>query len=58
MLNKISTILFLIGVLMIIILNIKLIKNNNFDPVYNTITILIAIVFMVIGWIINEYGNK
>jgi hypothetical protein len=58
MLNKISTILFLIGVLIIIILNIKLIKNKTFHPIYHTITIIFALLFMGVGWLINEFGES
>ena len=51
--NRLPTIIFLIGILILIITQLRILKKDT-SHVYTTIWIIFAIILLVVAWIIRQ----
>lgn len=62
MIDKISTILFLVGLLILLVVHVKMLHSNkdyNHDQqITMTIWVAISIVILGAAWILREFRNK
>jgi len=58
MIDKLSTILFLIGIMILIFSHIKIIHCTKKDIITTSILVVDALIFLVVAWVLREIRNN